>query len=163
MPTPIHESFSAQVSDATRRQLDSIAQGAGRAAEFAAHISSVRSGRIQLREFDPDDPVLKLSQPYIQREPDEQFQHVDAKYPGVVYEIACSQSGQDLDKAAWDYIPHSNGDIKVVVGFQLGYGKGKEARVSLWRPRYWKGDNEPLETLDVETIVDHVVGIRFFR
>jgi hypothetical protein len=61
---------------------------------------------------------------------------VDAKYPGLVCEIVCSQSGKDLDEAAWDYIPHSNGDIKAVVEFQLGESKGKEARVSLWRPRY---------------------------
>jgi hypothetical protein len=84
---------------------------------------------------------------------------VDAKYPGVVYEIARSQSGKDLDKAAWDYIPHSNGDIKAVVGFQLGYGVDKEASISLWRPRYLRGDNEPIEILDVETAVDHIVSI----
>jgi hypothetical protein len=89
---------------------------------------------------------------------DEQFRHVDAKYPGVIYEIACSQSGKDLDKAAWAYIPYSNGDIKAVIGFELGYGESKEARVSLWRPHYEKGDNGPLDTLGVNTVVDRMVG-----
>ena len=53
----------------------------------------------------------------------------------MVYEIACSQDGKELGKAAWTYIPYSTGNIKVVVGFELGYGKNKEARISMWQPR----------------------------
>jgi hypothetical protein len=37
-------------------------------------------------KFDLDDQIETSGQPYIQREPDEQFQHEDAEYPGVVYE-----------------------------------------------------------------------------
>ena len=59
----------------------------------------MRSGRIQLREFDSDDDI-EIDQPYIQRQPDEQFQHKEAEYPGVVYEIASSQGGGELGKAA---------------------------------------------------------------
>jgi len=40
-----------------------------------------------LREFDSDDDI-EIDQPYIQRQPDEQFQYEEAEYPGVVYEIA---------------------------------------------------------------------------
>jgi hypothetical protein len=159
MPTTIHESFSGRVSDAIKRQLQKIAEGGGIAADFAARISSVRSGRILLQEFDPDDPILKSDRPYIQREPDEQFQHADAEYPGVVCEIAYSQDGKDLDKAAWVYIPHSNGDVKAVVGFELAYRGSKEARISMWRPHYVKGDRDELENLDVETVINHVVSI----
>jgi hypothetical protein len=158
MPTTVHEYFSAQVSDEIKRQLKKIAEGKGRVADFAARISSVRSGRIHLKEFDPDDPVLNFNHPYIQREPDDQFQHADAEYPGVVCEVAYSQKGKDLDKAAQVYIPHSNGDVKSVVGFELGYRKSKEARISLWRPRYLKPDGDDLEILEVETVVDHVVS-----
>ena len=139
------------MSDEIKRQLENIAKGEGNAAKFAASISTVRSGQIQLREFDSDDSISKSDRPYIRREPDEQFQHTDAEYPGVICEIAYSQNGEDLDRAAWDYILHSNGDIKAVVGFELCKGKSKEARVSLWRPRYAKGDQDSVETLDVET------------
>ncbi|KAF4609608.1 hypothetical protein G7Y89_g15847 [Cudoniella acicularis] len=83
MPTATHESFSEQVSQETKAQLDRIASGSDEAARFAARISSVRSGSIQLREFDSDDDI-ETDQPYIQRQPDEQFQHEEAEYPGVV-------------------------------------------------------------------------------
>lgn len=41
-----------------------------------------------------------MDQPYIQRQPNDQFQHDEAEYPGVVYQIACSQGSKDLLKAA---------------------------------------------------------------
>ena len=58
------------------------------------------------------DDDIEINQPYIQRQPDEQFQHEEAESPGVVYEIACSQGGRELGKAAWTYIPYSNANIK---------------------------------------------------
>jgi hypothetical protein len=99
MPTTKHKSFSEQVLKATIAQLDRIGSGNDEAARFAAQISSVRSGSIQLRELDSDDEI-EIDQPYIQRQPDEQFQHEQAEYPGVLYEIACSQDSRSLRKAA---------------------------------------------------------------
>lgn len=78
----------------------------------------MRSGSIQLREFDSDDDT-EMDQPYIQRQPDDQFQHDEAEYPGVVYEVACSQDSRGLRKAAWTYIPYSNANIKAV-GVRVG-------------------------------------------
>lgn len=156
MPTTKHESFSEQVSKATIAQLDRIGSGNDEAARFAAQLSSVRSGSIQLREFDSDDEI-EIDKPYIQRQPDEQFQHEKAEYPGVVYEIACSQDNRSLRKAAWTYIQYSNANIKAVVGFELGYGKNKEARISMWQPRYLNEGEEGLEVLDVEAVIDRDV------
>ena len=158
MPTTIHESFSEQVSEETNTQLQRIKSGNDEAARFAARISSVRSGSIQLREFDSDDDT-EMDQPYIQRQPDDQFQHAEAEYPGVVYKVACSQNSRELRKAAWTYIKYSNANIKAVVGFELGYGKNKEARISLWQPRYLEEDEEGLETLDVEAIINRDVRL----
>lgn len=95
-----------------------------------------------------------MDQPYIQRQPYERFQHEESEYPGVVYEIACSQNGRELGKAAWTYIPYSNGNIKAVAGFELGYGKNKEARISMWQPRYLKEGEEGVEILDVEAVIE---------
>ena len=160
MPTTIHESFSGQVSEETKTQLQRIKDGNDEAARFAARISSVRSGSIQLREIDSDDDT-ETDRTYIQRQPDDQFQHDEAEYPGVVYEVACSQGSRDLHKAAWTYIPYSNANIKAVVGFELGYGKNKEARISLWQPRFLKKEGEVLETLDVEAVIDRDVRNKF--
>merc|ERR1712144_182447 len=156
MPTTIHESFSERVSEETKAQLQHIKDGNDEAARFAERISSVRSGSIQLREIDSDDDI-GIDRPYIQRQPDDQFQHDEAEYPGVVYEVACSQNTRDLRRAAWTYIQYSNANIKAVVGFELGYGTKKEARISMWKPRYLKDDEEGLETLDVEAVIDRDV------
>jgi len=75
----------------------------------------------------------------------------------VVYEVACPQNTRDLRRAAWTYIQYSNANIKAVVGFELGYGTKKEARISMWKPRYLKDDEEGLETLDVEAVIDRDV------
>jgi hypothetical protein len=84
------------------------------------------------------------------REPDAQFQHRDAEYPGVVLEVSYSQDGKDLKKLAWDYIQYSNGDIKVVIGIDIKYSNTKEATLSVWRPRYIREDGEELEILEAE-------------
>jgi hypothetical protein len=158
MPTTIHESFLEQVSNQTKAQLDRIKSGNDEAAKFAARISSVRSGIIQLREFDSDDEI-GTDLPYIQRQPDDQFQHEEAEYPGVVYEIGYSQDSRKLRKSAWTYIQYSNANIKAVMGFGLGYGKNKEARISMWQPRYVEEGEEGIRTLDVEALIDNDVCI----
>jgi hypothetical protein len=68
------------------------------------------------------------------RDPDGQFQHKDAAFPGVVIEVSYTQDGKNLRKLARDYIWGSNGDIKVVIGIDINYGR--ESTVLLWRPKY---------------------------
>lgn len=79
-----------------------------------------------------------------------------------MYEIGCVQDARRLDKAAWTYIPYLNGDIKAVVGFELGYGKNNEAGISMWQPCYLKEAEEGPETLDVEAVIDRDVCIESF-
>ncbi|KAI9736071.1 MAG: hypothetical protein M1818_006247 [Claussenomyces sp. TS43310] len=150
MPTTIHEVLQGKVSNCIESQLKRIAEGQGQAADFAAKIHNALSATIYLREFDEN---ATLDKPPIRRDPDGQFQHADAEYPGLVLEIGYSQKGIDLDKAAWQYILYSNGDIKAVLGIDLGYGISKEAKISLWQPRYII--EEGVEILEVETVVDH--------
>ncbi|TAQ90752.1 Phosphatidate phosphatase/4-nitrophenylphosphatase [Chlorociboria aeruginascens] len=147
--TAKHEFFSEFLSIETTVQLRHIASGNDEAARFAAQISSGGSTTMYLTEFDSDN--IDTDVPYIRRDPDIQFQHEEAEYPGVVYEIAVSQDSKDLDKAAWNYITHSNGNIKAVVGIELGYGKNKESRISMWQPRYLEGE-ENIPILDVEAL-----------
>ncbi|KAF7536600.1 hypothetical protein G7054_g4440 [Neopestalotiopsis clavispora] len=69
----------------------------------------------------------------LQRQPDAQFQHRDAPYPGIVLEISYSQNGNELGKLAWDYILSSNADIKTVIGVDIGHGNVHPSAGSLWR------------------------------
>ena len=40
------------------------------------------------------------------------------------------------------------------MGFELGYGKSKEARISMWQPRYLKEGEEGVEILDIKAVID---------
>jgi len=84
----------------------------------------------------------------------------------VIYEIACIQDSRELYKAAWTYILYTNGNIKVLVGFELGYGKNKEARISMWQLYFLKESEEALKIRDVDAVIDRddvlklCIGIR---
>ncbi|KAG4024933.1 hypothetical protein MFRU_078g00040 [Monilinia fructicola] len=165
MPTVRHDSFIEQIAAETKSQLQQITLNDDNSSfkEFASKISPIRSGNLYLKEFDSDsdsdfnhesENELNSSSKnnrIIFRQPDEQFQHKDALYPGVIFEVACSQNQKSLDKIAWDYIQYSNGDIKAVVGFELGYGKDMRARISMWKPRYTTENGE--EVLDAELVI----------
>jgi hypothetical protein len=81
MPTPIHEFVIASVTEEFNKQIDVIKQSGGSSVEFAARIASGGCARIFLKEdnFAGDDQGAKV---FHRREPDGQFQHSDAEYPG---------------------------------------------------------------------------------
>ena len=92
------------------RQLHSIANGAGPAANFTQSIRPTGSVTITF-----DDPQ------YSKHEPDASFKHIDAEYPGVVIEISYSQKRKDLGRLADDYILGSDGSIHAMVGVDVEY------------------------------------------
>jgi hypothetical protein len=53
-----------------------------------------------------------------------------------------------------DLHPILKREITAVVGFELGYGENKEARISTWQPRCLKEGEEGLNILDVEAVID---------
>jgi len=58
---------------------------------------------------------------YRNHDPDVSFGHNDAKYPGFILEVLCSQKRKDLPRLAEDYILGLNGSIRAVVGLDLEY------------------------------------------
>jgi len=117
--------------------LDSIANEAGPAAEFAQRIKYTGSLTITF-----DDPQ------YSKHEPDASFKHIDAEYPDVVIEVSYSQKSKNLPRLADDYILGSWGSIRAVVGVDVEY-KGKMATLSIWRSRIEVND------ADEEELVAH--------
>lgn len=101
MPSAIHvfavNALSKRISD----WLSATAEGGDQAAEFAAEIANGGSARISLDDVSDDES--QPSKP-VRREPDAQFQHRGALYPGVVIEVSYSQDGKSLRKLAYDYI-----------------------------------------------------------
>ncbi|KAF7858464.1 hypothetical protein EAF04_009064 [Stromatinia cepivora] len=119
MPTTLHEAVIIKVMVAIQAQLDSIQSAS---ADFARDILSEGSGSIKFPDggFDRHDP-------------DAQFRHPRARFPGVVIEVSYSQKRKDLGRLADDYIIGSNGNIKVVVGLDVEYKNTKKATLSVWR------------------------------
>ncbi|KAK0655270.1 hypothetical protein B0T16DRAFT_310992, partial [Cercophora newfieldiana] len=118
MPSPVHEFFTNLLANEIRDQLKEIAERADKVGDFAGQIEYGGSSRVLLREGISDEG-LGATDHVVRREPDGQFQHPDAAYPGVVFEVPYSQDGKDLKKLASDYILRSNGDIKAVVGIDI--------------------------------------------
>lgn len=150
MPSPVHDFFSNILADDLQDQLNKIASEDNDAGAFASEIRSGGSSTILLSEGDSE------SFERVRREPDAQFRHRRACYPGVVIEISYSQKGKNLRKLAQDYILYSNGDIKAVVGIDINY-KGKESTVSLWRPRYTSPEDGTVEDLGLEDVMSYEV------
>jgi hypothetical protein len=144
MPSPLHEYLAANIVRNISRQLDSIANGTGPAAQFAQGISPTGSFTITF-----DDPQ------YGKHEPDASFTHIDAGYPGVVIEVSYSQKRKDLPRLADDYILGSGGSIRAVVGVDIEY-RGKMATLSIWRPQVEVNDADEEELVAHSTLSNQV-------
>lgn len=127
-------------------------------ASFASSIMDGSSSRILLREGISDEGLGAVGD-VARREPDGQFQHVDATYPGVVLEVSYSQDGKNLKKLASDYILRSNGGIKAIIGIDINCEK--ESTVSLWRPNYVEEEGEDLKILEVRQEISYRVRYTF--
>lgn len=86
-------------------------------------------------------------------EPDASFWHKEAKYPGVIIEVAYSQKKR-LGQLAEDYLLDSNASVQVVVGLDIGYGKKdlRRATLSVWRTHVVNGN----ELRVVQMVADEV-------
>jgi hypothetical protein len=129
MPTAVHELFVARVEEAIFSQLKSIREGSDHAAAFAQKVYLARSTEIYL-PVDGAPPGTRSK-----HEPDASFWHTDARYPGIVIEVAYSQKRKRLGRLAEDYLLDSNASVQVVVGLDIEYGakESRKATVSVWR------------------------------
>jgi hypothetical protein len=151
MPSPIHDFFVASVAGEISKQLQTIIDEGGPTSEFAALITNGGCSRILLRADNSEGNQSAASNIRLQRQPDAQFQHCSAAYPGVVLEVSYSRNGK-LEKLAWEYIMKSNGNIKVVIGINIKYD-GKVSTVSLWRPAYLQEEGEEFDILEVDQVI----------
>lgn len=120
MPTTLNEEFITSTVDEIHSQLRSIQ---ATSAEFAKEIRSGESASIKFTDKE-----------YGKHDPDAQFRHSQAQFPGVVIEVSYSQKRKDLERLADDYILGSDTNIRVVIGLDIEYKTGKQATLSVWRP-----------------------------
>ncbi|KAL5116038.1 hypothetical protein ACEQ8H_006049 [Pleosporales sp. CAS-2024a] len=131
MPTRLHEFFLDGVEYAIRRRLETIRSGTGDAARFAGKVRTARSTEIF---FPVENGSPDAKSKY---EPDTSFWHDDAKYPGIIIEVAYSQRKKKLDRLAENYLLDSKTNVQVVVGLDIEYGKKEpsKATFTIWRVR----------------------------
>jgi len=123
MPAFIHEVFGESVKLAIKSKLDELRS---RCDKSTQHLIDCI--------FNAKSTKLKLGEESF-RMPDEQFMVVGVYFPGVVLEVASTQKATQLPKIADDYITSTKGNICTVLG--LSIGKGKEARLHIWKPKFY--------------------------
>lgn len=127
MPTGVHEFFIDKVENDIRRKLEAISNEPGRTSQFAENIRPARSTEIRFATSES------------RCHPDISFGHKDARFAGVIVEVACSQKYKHLRRLAENYLLDSDANIRVVVGINIAYGKGsRRATLSIWRPKLTK-------------------------
>lgn len=145
MPTKLHEWVIHSVVKELRRQLRHLEGGQNPSAGFAGAVDARGS------------PTLTFPDPgYGRHDPDAQFQHLGAKYPGVVIEVSYAQRRKDLAIIAEDYILGSDGDIRVVIGIDIDYHGSKKGTLSVWRPRVVQNEVGEAELVAEQAVVDQV-------
>lgn len=164
MTTLTHEKVIAETVQnillQRQKMIDNLPQDA---AKFVQQIKWQGTSRIILR----DEPGRKETSVdgnliYPKRCPDASFQYDSTKYPQVVLEVAYSQMEKNLPNIAESYIIGSAGNIRVVVGINLNYlrkntkgPKTKLATLSIWRPKFWLGDDGK-KYLKAEQVIQQV-------
>ncbi|ESZ91860.1 hypothetical protein SBOR_7766 [Sclerotinia borealis F-4128] len=133
--THFHAIIISEVVTELTRQLDSIASSESPSAEFAQEINLIGSTTIGF-----EDPK------YSKHDPDAQFLHSGARYPGVVLEVSNSRKRKDLKRLAEDYIYETNGDIRFMIGIDIDYRGSKEATLSVWQPQIIANDAGEMES-----------------
>ncbi len=146
MPTQLHEVFIVRVVKEIECRLRAIADSETPSRSFAQKIKHNGSGRLIFQSAEDDD-----NQTTIKREPDAEFKHDDAHWPGVVIEVSYSQKTKALPRLADNYILETDGNIRVVVGLDLDYNT-KKATVSMWRPQYLTTQQGELELVAAQTV-----------
>ncbi|CAD6447901.1 208545f1-cdbb-490b-a257-2b6e381bd2e2 [Sclerotinia trifoliorum] len=144
MPTIVHGYFIKRIVKELEKQLESIASRGSRSAEFAKGITSNRSTTLKLKGYGRHDP-------------DDQFEHLLAQYPGVVIDVSFSQKRKDLNRLAEAYILGFNGNICIMIGIDLEYRETKKVTLSMWRPQIIANENGEMELVAIQTITDEVI------
>ena len=146
MLSPIHQILLALTEQDILNQLSIISAGNDSAATLAQEICPLRSTTVRLQDGSIHDP-------------DTQFKHNTAKYPGLIIEIACphtkTDGGKNLAKLADHYVIESSGNIRMIIGIAAEYRGTKRATISIWGPKYG-ADQEGKYLATEETVISQV-------
>lgn len=144
MPSPVHERFTALVVQEIKRQIDIAI------VEFSKDTSLSPSAQVLRNiEWTASSDIVAHDNPSHKRSPDASFHCNGVHFPSLVIETAYSQGAKSLRRVADDLVMMSNGNVKMVIGLELGYRAKKTTKVTdkifVWEPK-WKAEEVPVLT-----------------
>ncbi|MCJ1269029.1 hypothetical protein MMC22_008917 [Lobaria immixta] len=144
MPSPVRERFTALVVQEIKRQIDIAI------VEFSKDTSLSPSAQVLRNiEWTASSDIVAHDNPSHKRSPDASFHCNGVHFPSLVVETAYSQGAKSLRRVADDLVMMSNGDVKMVIGLELGYRSKKTTKVTdkvfVWEPK-WKAEKVPVLT-----------------
>ncbi|KAI9860739.1 MAG: hypothetical protein M1813_005662 [Trichoglossum hirsutum] len=146
MPTTAHELITVRIVDEIKSSIHQFSTQCVLPSALPAFLDVIEN------LSSSDIPALNDSDH--KRCPDAAFSHPDDQYPGIVIETSYSQRVRNVEKAADEYIMMSNGNIKMVICFDVEYRPNNQQvdTVSLWRPM--RGQDQEGPFLCTECILD---------
>ncbi|SPJ79170.1 uncharacterized protein FTOL_07561 [Fusarium torulosum] len=141
MPSALHDLFISFFGSAIFNEIREIGRQNRQARAFTESIDNALSSRVLL--IDGEEQW--------EQQPDAQFEHHEARYPGVVVEVALTQDAKELRRIARRYIYYTDGQIKVVLGIDLN--EDKESTISVWKPTFSPAQNGVGVDMDIEQVV----------
>jgi hypothetical protein len=150
MPTSIHDIFTEMVVEEIRSQLQDFKREHTKTAAIVNKLLSETTSDVYLHGHGLINGILP------KRSPDASFAHTESQYPSVVIETSYSRQQKDLARLAGHYICGSDGNISIVLGFDIEYGcEINEAAISIWRPKLMpvvdgQGDNHQVPEASCE-------------
>lgn len=144
MPSKLHDLFTKKVVLEIHNQINTAI------AEFSKSSSTSSLAQfLQDVEETTTSDVQASDNPRHRRSPDASFCCNGAQFPGLVIETAYSQGSKSLRRVADDWVMLSDGNVKMVIGLEIGYRAKKNAKVIdkvyVWEPK-WKMENVPVLT-----------------
>lgn len=121
-----------------REKLSVIKQLDGPTGDFARGIIPLRSSDLEIIKMRPshgdndDDNNIRV----FSTEPDEQFSHLRAPFPGIIIEVSVSQRWEQVKDKAEKLMRKAKGKVALVINIDYpDHVHSKEATVSVWRSK----------------------------
>ncbi|KIX96536.1 uncharacterized protein Z520_07802 [Fonsecaea multimorphosa CBS 102226] len=119
---------------------------------FAYNVGDQVANDLRIRKYHPEKLIADFAAQIKQRtdspvdfaedgswhSPDVAFAHIGAYYPGVVFEISFSEKKLPLQELAQQYFRGSDGEVQVVVGFDIEFPDAKKGKFMVWKKKETK-------------------------
>lgn len=137
-PSSLHEATTGDLVTQTMKKHELIKERGGHVGDIAGGIKLNTRPTIELENYS--------------RNPDATFARSSAKYPGVVFEISCSQEWRAVERIARNLILGSRGSIATVLNIdypEFNKGNFAKATISLWQAKFSNSGPDGRVTLGV--------------